>query len=1094
MARYFIDRPVFAWVIALGILLAGFLSLRALPIEQYPPVAPPSLTISLAYPGASAETLEQNVTQIIEQQLNGVENLLYMSSNSQANGTASITATFESGTDIDLSQTEVQNRLSTIESRLPEEVRRQGITVRQASSGFMMIVALTANDGTQTTTDLGNTASLQVVDELRRVQGVGDITLFGSQYAMRIWLDPARLASFSLSPSAVLAAVREQNSQSAGGSLGGQPTATGQQITASIITQDRFSTVREFEQIILRADEGGGIVRLADVARVELGAQNYSSTATLNGEPMAGMAVQLATGANALAAAEGVRERMAQLESTLPAGVEWSIPYDTTPFVELSVEEVVKTLIEAMALVFIVMFLFLQNWRATIIPTLVVPIALAGACLGLYALGLSINVLSLFGMVLAIGILVDDAIVVIENVERIMREEGLGPVEATRKAMDQISGAIIGITLVLIAVFLPMAFFPGSTGGIYRQFSITLAISIFFSAVLALTLTPAMCATFLTRETEEDDDGTIDADQTSFAEKHDDGVNEPSSNESAETTSAPPANGWRGVRAKVTGTLDRVFSAFNHWFDRQTARYVRANDSLLSKPLRTLAGFLLVCLVTGLLFMRLPTAFLPTEDQGSLITVVQAPSGATRERTEDIIAPVEAFWNEQPEVADLLVIRGFSFFGQGQNNAMMFSPLTPWDERTGEGSSAGDLAGKAMGAFAGLDGGIAFVIQPPPIAALGNASGFSFKLEDRGGLGREALTDARNQMLAAAAQSDVIVNMRPEDQQPTPQVKLDIDRVQARALGLSISDVNAALGVNFGSAYANDFTRQGRVLQVLVQADAQFRATPDDVLALRIPNDQGELVPFTSFATAEWTAGPPALARYNGYPAMTLSGEAAPGLASGDALDEMERLAAELPQGIAYEWTGISYEEKQSAGQIGALLGLSLLVVFLLLAALYESWSIPVAVLLVVPTGVFGAVLFSLARGLSADIYFNVGLITIIGLAAKNAILIVEFAIEEEERGLSPLEAVKSAAKLRLRPIIMTSLAFALGMVPLVIASGAGAASRIAVGTGVMGGMITATAIGIFVIPALYLLVRKWLGKADPDEPSSMSKPAGEVA
>ncbi len=1073
MSRYFIDRPVFAWVIALGILLAGFISLRALPIEQYPPVAPPSLTISIVYPGASAETLEQNATQIIEQQLNGVENLLYMSSTSEANGTASITATFESGTDIDLAQTEVQNRLSTVEARLPEEVRRQGITVRQASSGFMMILALTGSDDTLTTTDLGNIASLQIVDELRRVQGVGDITLFGSEYAMRIWLDPVRLASFNLSPSAVLAAVREQNSQSAGGSIGGQPNADGQQITATIKTQDRFSTVREFEQIILRADDTGAIVRLADVARVELGAQNYSSSATLNGEPMAGMAVQLATGANALNAAEGVRARMAELEQTLPPGVEWSIPYDTTPFVELSVEEVVKTLIEAVALVFLVMFLFLQNWRATIIPTLVVPIALAGACFGLYLLDLSINVLSLFGMVLSIGILVDDAIVVIENVERIMREEGLGPVEATRKAMDQISGAIIGITLVLIAVFLPMAFFPGSTGGIYRQFSVTLAISIFFSALLALTLTPALCATFLKHEEE---------DETAPEAVGGSDTNVDKARSEVPAATKQPA-GVRGVFANLANVRDRVFATFNRWFDRQTKRYTRTTGNLLSKPLRTLAGFLLVCLVTGLLFVRLPTAFLPTEDQGSLITVVQAPPGATRERTEEIIAPVAQFWTSQPEVEDLLVIRGFSFFGQGQNNAMMFSPLKPWDERTNEGSSASAIAGKAMGAFAALDGGIAFVIQPPPISALGNASGFSFKLEDRGGLGRDALTAARDQMLMAASQSEIIVNVRPEDQQPTPQIKLDIDRVQARALGLSIADVNAALAVNFGSAYANDFTRQGRVLQVLIQADAQYRATPEDILALRIPNDGGELVPFDTFAEAEWSAGPPALARYNGYPAMTLSGEAAPGLASGDALAEMERLAADLPAGIAYEWTGISFEEKQSAGQIGALLGLSLLVVFLLLAALYESWSIPVAVLLVVPTGIFGAVLFSLLRGLSADIYFNVGLITIIGLAAKNAILIVEFAIEEEERGLSPFDAVKSAARLRLRPIIMTSLAFTLGMVPLVLASGAGAASRIAVGTGVMGGMITATAIGIFVIPVLYLLVRKWLGGADPQKP-----------
>ena len=1069
MARFFIDRPIFAWVVSLGILLSGFIALRALPIEQYPEVAPPSLAINVVYPGADAETLEQNVTQVIEQQLNGVEGFLYMSSSSLSNGTASITLTFEAGTDIDIAQTEVQNRLSTVEARLPEEVRRQGITVRQANAGFLLIVALTSETGALDSTDLGNIASTQVIDELRRVTGVGDVTLFGSEYAMRIWLDPDKLASYNLSPSAVVAAIREQNAQTAGGSLGALPLQEGQQITATITTENRFETEDEFRRIILRADAGGASVRLGDVARVEIGAQTYATSTTLDGQPMAGMAVQLATGANALATAEGVKQRMKELGAGLPQDVAWSIPYDTTPFVEVSVEEVVKTLVEAMVLVFLVMFLFLQNWRATLIPTLVVPIALAGACLGLWLFGFSINVLSLFGMVLAIGILVDDAIVVIENVERIMREEGLGPLAATRKAMDQITGAIIGITLVLIAVFVPMAFFPGSTGGIYRQFSVTLAISIFFSAVLALSLTPALCATFLRAQDVQDHDGDADS----------------------EPDETPLPEGWRGKveLARRKGTV--FFNRFNQWFARMTEKYGRTNEKILARPMRGLAVFLLLGAITGLLFARLPGGFLPTEDQGYVITVVQSPAGSTQERLDEAIEPVEGFWQSREEVERVVVVRGFSFFGQGQNNAIMFTPLTDWSERGAAESSAEALVGQAMGTFMGLDNALAFAIQPPAIQSLGQASGFTMKLQDRGGVGREALTDARNQLLGMASQSPLLANIRPEDQPPAPQLHVEVDRVQARAMGLSMTDVNNALSINFGSAYANDFNRQGRVLQVLVQADAPHRMEPEDVLSLRIPNDQGALVPFSSFATAEWTAGPPSLGRYNGYPAMTVSGTAAPGESSGAALDEMERIASQLPDGIGFEWTGISYEEKQAGGQIGLLLGLSVVIVFLVLAALYESWSVPFSVLLIVPMGVLGAVIFTMLRGLSADIYFNVGLITIIGLAAKNAILIVEFAIEEEAEGKSPLEAVKAAARLRLRPIIMTSLAFILGMVPLVLSSGAGAASRIAVGTGVMGGMIAATAIGIFVIPLLYLLVRTKLGGRKPTPPA---EPEGDIA
>ncbi len=1059
MAGFFIDRPIFAWVISLGILLSGFIALRALPIEQYPEVAPPSLTITVVYPGADAETIEQNVTQVIEQQLNGVEGFLYMSSSSLSNGTATITLTFEAGTDIDIAQTEVQNRLSTVEARLPEEVRRQGISVRQANVGFLLIVALTSESGALDSTDLGNVASTQVIDELRRVAGVGDVTLFGSEYAMRIWLDPEKLASYNLSPTAVVAAIREQNAQTAGGAIGALPLQEGQELTATITTENRFESEDEFRRIILRADESGASVRLGDVARVEIGAQSYATSTTLDGQPMAGMAIQLATGANALATAEGVKERMAEIGGGLPRDVTWSVPYDTTPFVEISVEEVVKTLIEAMALVFLVMFLFLQNWRATLIPTLVVPIALAGACLGLWMFGFSINVLSLFGMVLAIGILVDDAIVVIENVERIMREEGLGPLEATRKAMGQITGAIIGITLVLVAVFVPMAFFPGSTGGIYRQFSVTLAISIFFSAVLALSLTPALCATFLRKEDVQGHNG-IDDDQSG--------------------DDKPLPDGWRGRVEQARRVSTRFFGRFNRWFARMTEKYGRTNEKILGRPMRGLAVFLLLATITGLLFAKLPGGFLPTEDQGYIVTVVQAPAGSTRERLEEAIAPVEGFWRAQEEVERTVVVRGFSFFGQGQNHALMFTPLKDWNERSSAGSSAEGLVGRAMGTFMGLDNALVFAIQPPAIQSLGNASGFSMKLQDRGGVGREALRDARDQLLGMAMQSGLLANVRPEDEAPAPQLHVEIDRVQARAMGLSMDDVNNALSINFGSAYANDFNRQGRVLQVLVQADAPHRMTPEDVLSLRIPNAQGALVPFSSFAAAEWTAAPPSLARYNGYPAMTVSGTAAPGQSSGAALNEMEKLASQLPEGVGFEWTGISYEEKQAGGQIGLLLGLSVVIVFLVLAALYESWTVPLSVLLIVPMGVLGAVVFTMMRGLSADIYFNVGLITIIGLAAKNAILIVEFAIEEEAEGKSPLEAVKTAARLRLRPIIMTSLAFTLGMVPLVLSSGAGAASRIAVGTGVMGGMIAATAVGIFIIPLLYLLVRTRLRGKQP--------------
>jgi len=1040
--RFFIDRPIFSWVIAIGILLAGIIALRGLPIEQYPSVAPPSLTIGVTYPGADAKTLEQNVTQVIEQELNGVEGFLYMASTSESNGTASINLTFEAGTDIDNAQMEVQNRLRRVEQRLPEDVRRQGISVTEANSGFLLIVAVTSKSGNTDPMEVNNFANTRVLDELRRVNGVGNVQAFAPEYAMRIWLDPQKLASYNLSAAEALGAVQEQNSQTPGGQLGDQPIAKGAQLNAVITTQGRFTKPEQFESIILRANPDGSAVTLADVGRVELGSASYLFSSELNGKPMAGLAVQLTPGANALATAEGVRAQMATLEKGFPPDITWSIPYDTTPFIQLSIEEVVVTLVEAMVLVFLVMFLFLQNWRATVIPTIVVPIALAGACLGLWMFGFSINVLTLFGMVLAIGILVDDAIVVIENVERIMNEEHLSPYDATVKAMGQITSAIIGITLVLIAVFIPMAFFPGSTGGIYRQFSMTLAISIAFSALLALTLTPALCATLL--------------------KPHDDTAR----------------------KGKIGAFFDRFFARFNGWFGRTTDRYQGGVGKMLASPLRWLGVFAAMVLVTGLLFTRLPGSFLPQEDQGYLITVVQAPPGATSQRTAEATKQVKAFFAEQPQVANIVLVNGFSFFGQGQANAIMFTPLKPWDERTGDGDSADAIAGKAMGTLMGIKEAFAFSLSPPSIPELGTSSGFTFKLQDRGANGREALVAARNQMLGGAMQSKLLANVRPEGQEDAPVLKVDIDRVQARALGLSIGDVNATLAISFGSAYANDFTREGRVLRVLLQADAASRMTPQDVLDLRVRSANGGMVPFGSFSKAAWSAEAPQLQRYNGYPAMTISGEPAPGQSTGEAMAEMERLAETLPSGFAFEWTGISYEEKQSAGQIGLLLGLSLVVVFLLLAALYESWAVPVSVLLVVPLGVLGAVLFSMFRGLSADIYFNVGLITIIGLSAKNAILIVEFAIEQEAEGKSTLDAVMEAVKLRLRPIIMTSLAFILGMVPLVIASGAGAASRIAVGSGVMGGMIAATLLGIFFIPLFYLSVRKWISRKRPPAPT----------
>lgn len=1044
---FFIRRPVFAWVIALGILLGGLLALRSLPIEQYPSIAPPTLRISVTYPGADASVLETNVTQVIEQELNGVEGFLYMDSSSRSNGSASIELTFESGTDIDVAQMEVQNRLSRVEQRLPEEVRRQGIQVFQASRDFLLIISMFSENGTMSTLELGHFATTQVLDELRRVQGVGDIREFYTAYAMRIWLNPDRLASFGLSATEVLAAVQEQNSQSAGGAIGDLPLADGIEINAPLETRGRFSTPEEFAEIILRATPDGSVIRLGDVARVELGAQNYTSRSELNGQPAAGLALQLTPGANALDTAAAVKRRMNELAQGFPDDIAWTVPFDSTPFISSSIKQVVVTLLQAMVLVVLVMLLFLQNWRTTVIPTIVIPITLAGTCLGLWVAGFSINLLSLFGMVLAIGTLVDDAIVVVENVKRIMDEEKLPPYQATVKAMEQVTAPIIGTTLALIAVFVPLAFFPGSTGGIYRQFAITLSIAVGTSTVLALVLTPALCAALL--------------------------------KPSEETRDKP-------------GFGQRIFGPFNRGMERTTNRYHRAVGGMLARPFWFLLAFVGLLALTAFLYLRMPSAFLPDEDQGSLMTVMQAPPGATVERTEEAVEQVKAFYADHPLVEDAITVYGFSFFGQGQAHAMSFVRLIPWDQRTGDDGSAQALVGEAMGRFSQIKQARVFALNPPSIPGLGVAGGFTFKLEDRGGRGYAALLDARNQLLGKASESAILQGVRPEGADDAPRLRVNIDRIKARALGLSINEVNATLAIAFGSAYANDFNRDGRVLQVLLQADAPYRMTPQDVLDLKVINDQGESVPFGAFTSVEWTKGPTQLQRYNGYPALTLSGSAAAGSTTGQAMAEMERLAGELPGGFSYEWTGASLEEQQASGQVGLLLGLSLLVVLMVLAALYESWTVPIAVLLVVPFGALGAVLFAMIRDLPADVYFNVGLVTIIGLSAKNAILIVEFAIEEEGKGKSLTDAVMNAVRLRFRPILMTSLTFILGMLPLVLSTGAGAAGRVAVGTGVMGGMIVATLLGLFYIPLFYLSVRRWLTKRRPPTADDKAQPIEE--
>ena len=1025
MARFFIDRPIFAWVIALFIMVVGGVAIKQLPIAQYPTVAPPSIVVSAAYPGASAQTLEDSVISVIEREMNGSPGLIYMESISQANGTGTLTLSFETGTDPALAQVDVQNRLGRATPRLPQAVVQQGVRVDQARSNFLMFTILSSDDPKWDPIALGDYASRTVLPEIQRIKGVGQAQLFGTEKAMRIWIDPAKLQGFNLSPTDVNAAIRTQNAQVASGTIGDLPLEAGQTITATVVVTGQLSTVEQFGNIVLRANTDGSTVRLRDVARIEIGGQSYATSARLNGKPSTGIGIQLSSSGNALETATLVKKRMAELSKYFPPGMKYAVPFDSSKFVDISIKQVVETLVEAVILVFLVMYLFLQNFRYTIIPTIVVPVALLGSLGALLALGFSINVLTMFGMVLVIGIVVDDAIVVVENVERIMSEEGLPPLEATRKAMGQISGAIIGVTVVLMSVFVPLAFFAGAVGNIYRQFSAVMVSSIFFSAFMALSLTPALCAHLL----------------------------------------KPVEKGHGHAKTGFFG-----------WFNRGFTRTAKNYESIVAKTLgrtgRALAVFAVVIGIVGLLFMRMPSSFLPNEDQGYIIANIQLPAGATTQRTSKVLADVESFILKQPEVANMVGVVGFNFSGQGQNVALAFIPLKDWHERSGAGQGAQDVANRITGAMSKQRDSFVFALSPPPIPELGRGTGFSFRLQDRGGLGREALLAARNQLMGMASQSKILAGVRPEGLEDAPQVQLDIDRDKANALGVSFDSVNAALSTSLGSAYINDFPNAGRLQRVVVQADAPARMQPDDLLKLNAINAQGRPVPLSAFATTRWVTGPMQTVRYNGYSTMRLSGDAAPGHSTGQALDEMERLAAQLPAGFAFEWTGQSREEKLSGSTVFVLLGFAMLAVFLALAALYESWSIPAAVLLVVPLGVLGALLAATARGFPNDVYFKLGLITIIGLGAKNAVLIIEFAKDLQAQGVPLKEAVLRACHLRFRPILMTSLAFILGVLPLAIASGAGSAGQRAIGTGVMGGMVTATALGVFFVPVFFVVIR----------------------
>ncbi len=1044
MAQFFIGRPIFAWVIAIVIMIAGSLAITQLPISMYPTIAPPTITINANYPGASAKVVEDSVTQVIEQNMKGLDGLLYMSASSASNGSASLSLTFANDIDPDIAQVQVQNKLQLAMPLLPQEVQRQGVNVGKERGGFLMVVGFVSRDGNMTRSDIADYVSANIVDPMSRVPGVGNIQVFGSQYAMRIWLDPNKLETYKLAPADIIAAVQAQNQQVAVGQLGGTPSIDGQQLNATITAQSRLQTAEEFQDIIVRSSPDGSTLRLADVARVELGAASYGFISRYNRQPSSGLAVMLATGANALETAAAVEQRLDELRPYFPEGLDAVVPFETTPFVRTAIQNVLQILVEAIVLVFLVMYLFLQNFRATLIPTIAVPVVLLGTFGILAVLGFSINMLTMFAMVLAIGLLVDDAIVVVENVERVMTEEGLSPVEAARKSMRQITGALVAVGLVLSAVFVPMAFLGGATGVIYRQFSATIVSAMALSVLVAIVLTPALCATMLKPLKKGEH----------YAEKG--------------------FLGW-----------------FNRGFDRTAKKYRQGVRGMIARSGRFMAVFGVMIVVMAVLFFNRPTSFLPAEDQGTLFAQIIAPVGATQERTMESVRKVEDYFIDQESeaVESMFAVQGFSFAGGGQNNALAFVKLKDWSERTSDDLSVNAVAGRASAAFGQIKDAMAFAFAPPAVQELGRSAGFDFYLKDNASNGHDALVDARNQLLQAAAENPLLMNVRHNGQDDSPQFRLDIDIEKASALGLSVGSINSTLQAAWGGQYIDDFIDRGRVKRVYIQADAPFRMVPEDFQLWSVRNSDGDMVPFSAFASSYWEYGAPQLIRYNGVPAMQINGEAAPGVSSGDAMAEAEAIVSRLPEGFAIEWTGLSYQERQAGAQTPLLYTLSLLIVFLCLAALYESWSIPTAVLMVAPIGILGIALAATLRGLERDIYFQVAMLTTIGLTSKNAILIISFAKENLEQGMELVEATMQAVRDRLRPIIMTSLAFGMGVTPLALASGAGSGAQHAIGTGVLGGMIVGAFLGVFFIPLFFVVVQKLFGRYKPAAASNVADP-----
>ncbi|MCT7941947.1 MULTISPECIES: efflux RND transporter permease subunit [Shewanella] len=1026
MARFFIDRPIFAWVISILIMLAGILAIKGLPVAQYPSIAPPTVVITAFYPGASAKTMEDTVTQVIEQRMTGIDHLRYISSSSDSFGNATVTLTFNAEADPDIAQVQVQNKLQAAMTLLPQEVQSQGVDVNKSSAGFLMVAAFVSEDGSLAKNDISDYVAANIQDPMSRVPGVGELQLFGAQYAMRIWLDPLKLTQYNLTSIDVMAAIREQNAQVSAGQLGGAPAMAGQELNATVTAQSRLQTPEQFKRIILKSDTSGANVYLEDVGRIELGAESYAVESFYNGKPASGLAFKLATGANALDTAKNIRERLGELQAYFPDGLEIYYPYDTTPFVEKSIEGVVHTLIEAIVLVFLIMYLFLQNFRATLIPTIAVPVVLLGTFAILSATGFSINSLTMFAMVLAIGLLVDDAIVVVENVERVMAEEGLSPLEATRKSMDQITGALVGIGLTLSAVFVPMAFMSGSTGVIYRQFSITIVSAMALSVLVALILTPALCATML----------------------------------------KPLPKGHTHIN---TG----FFGWFNRMFDSMTSRYEASVAKILKRSFRMMGIYLVLVIATAWIFMRMPTAFLPDEDQGILFTQAILPTNSTQESTVKVLENISDYYltQEADTVKSVFSVAGFSFAGMGQNMGMSFVGLKDWSEREAPGQDVKSISGRAMGYFMQIKEAMVFAFVPPAVIELGTANGYDLYLQDRSGQGHDALIAARNQLLGLAAQNPNLVGVRPNGQEDAPMYEIHIDHAKVRALGIDINNANSVLASAWGGSYVNDFIDRGRVKKVYVQGDAKYRMQPSDLDTWYVRNSKGEMVPFSAFATGSWNYGSPQLQRFNGLPAVNIQGSTVPGYSTGDAMSDIEKMVEQLPPGFGIEWNGLSYEERLSGNQAPALYALSILVVFLVLAALYESWSVPFAVVLVVPLGVIGALLAMNGRGLPNDVFFQVGLLTTVGLATKNAILIVEFAKDFYDKGAGLIEATLHAVRVRLRPILMTSLAFGFGVVPLALSTGVGSGSKNAIGTGVLGGMMSSTFLGIFLIPLFFVVV-----------------------